>query len=418
MLKYVENHKDDYVQEISNEVNIKSLTCQEKELADYFLDRFEKMGADEVFRDGAGNVVAIFKGEGKGPNVLFNGHMDVVPEGTLEAWAPYDPYKAEIDAEGKIHGRGTSDLKGGMAAQVVTCEAFVNQYISKGNKLPGDLIFLGVVQEEPAEMFGMRYFFEKTMKEHDIKADVVYLGEPSSNRLVLGQRGKVELVVTTYGKVAHSSQPWQGVSALESMSPIISAIYAEDGFDCAPDKTGIKCPITITTCDVYPGGTLSVVPDKCIISVDRRYYPGRTLDDLLNEFKAIFAKLEKENPDFKATVEPRYYEETSYTGYVEKVPKAHPAWQTDPENEYVKLSFEALEEIGQPTEEGYWLFGTDGGITCGEYGIPTIGYSGGPESQAHQPQEWVELEEMYKTFAGYIAMLCKLWNIDVNEYFN
>ncbi|MBQ9828105.1 MAG: M20/M25/M40 family metallo-hydrolase [Lachnospiraceae bacterium] len=416
MLKYAVDHRDDYIKEAKNEIDIKSMTCNEKAMADYFLDRFEKMGADEVFRDGAGNVVAIFKGTGEGPNILLNGHMDTVPEGNIEAWGPYDPYNAVVDEEGKLHGRGASDLKGGMAAMVVATEALVNEYIKKGNKFPGDLIFLGVVQEEPAEMFGMRYFFEKTMPEKGIKADLVYLAEPSSNRLVLGQRGKVELVVTTYGKCAHSSQPWQGISALELMSPIINAIYAEEGFDLSPDKTGIKCPITITTCDVFPGGTLSVVPDKCIISVDRRYKPGLTLDDLLNEFKALFAKCEEKNPDFRATVEPRYYEETAYTGYVEKVPKAHPAWQTDPENEFVKLSFEALEEIGQPTEEGYWLFGTDGGMTQAAYGIPTIGYSGALEGQAHQPQEWCDVEEMLKTFSGYIAMLCKIWGIDIELF--
>lgn len=411
MFKVVEERRDDYVEFMKKLVSYKSLTCQEEGVAKFLLEEFQKIGGCEAFLDGAGNVVAIIKGEGTGPNILLNGHMDVVPEGTLDNWAPYDPYKPEI-VDGKLIGRGISDMKGGLAAQAFAFFSIVDRVVKKGKKLPGDLVFNAVVQEEPAEMFGTEYFFDYTMKEHDLKFDLCYLGEPSSNRLAIGQRGKVELVVKTYGKCAHSSAPQQGVNALEHMVPILQDIFSHTGIELKTDPVlGDTC-ITVTNCIVKPGGTLSVVPDECEISIDRRYSTEQTLDDLLGEFEAIFKRLKTAYPDFKATVEPRVYEETSYTGYTNKVKKYHPAWLTPKDNEFVVKSIEALQGIGQKAETTTWKFGTDGGVTCALHGIPTIGYSGGEEAQAHQPKEYVYVDEMVKTFEGYVAMLSKIYGID------
>lgn len=416
MFKVVEENRNDYVEFMKKLISIKSLTCNEEALAKFLVEEFQKMGVDEAFIDGAGNVVAILRGEGKGPNILLNGHMDAVPEGNLENWAPYDPYKPEI-VDGKLIGRGISDLKAGMAAHVFAFRAIVDRVVKRGKKLPGDLVFTGVVQEEPAEMFGTEYFFDHTMKERDIKCDLVYLAEPSSNNLVIGQRGKIELVVRTYGRCAHSSSPQEGINALEHMTPILQDIFSHTGIDLKTDPVLGETCITVTNCIVKPGGTLSVIPDECEISIDRRYSTEQTLDDLLQEFEAIFKRLKTVYPEFNATVEPRVYEETSYTGYTKKVRKYHPAWRTDRDNEYVVKSFKALRSIGQDPKEAYWKFGTDGGITAALHNIPTIGYSGAEEPWAHQPKEQVTIEEMVKTYEGYLAIFAELYGLDP-EIFN
>ena len=415
MFKVVEESRNDYVEFMKQMISTKSLTCHEDELAKFLLEKLQKVGGCEAFIDGAGNVVGIIKGEGTGPNILLNGHMDAVPEGSLENWAPYDPYKPEI-VDGNLIGRGICDMKAGLAAQLFAFCSIVERVVKKGKKLPGDLVFNAVVQEEPAEMFGTEYFFEHTMKEKNLKFDLAYLGEPSSNRLVLGQRGKVELVVKTYGKCAHSSAPKSGINALEYMVPILQDIFSHTGIDLKTDPVLGETCITVTNCIVKPGGTLSVIPDECEISIDRRYSTEQTMDDLLQEFEAIFKRLKTAYPEFKATVEPRVYEETSYTGYTNKVKKFHPAWRTDPENEYVLKSFKALKSIGQEPEAGYWKFGTDGGMTCAMYNIPTIGYSGAMESQAHQPKEYVNIDEMVKTYEGYLAMLAEIYGIDTAAF--
>mgnify|MGYP001350180433 CR=1 FL=1 len=414
MFKIVRDNRDGYVDYMKKLVSIKSLTCKEGDLANFLLEDFKELGVDEAFIDGAGNVVAIVRGAGKGPNVLLNGHLDAVPEGNLDNWAPYDPYDPVV-VDGNLIGRGIDDLKGGLAAQIFAYRALMERVVKRGEKLPGDLTFLAVVQEEPAEMFGMEYFFDHTMKEKNVKADVVFLAEPSSNDLAIGQRGKVELVVKTYGRCAHSSAPQEGINALEYMVPILQDIFSHTGIELKSDRNG-RTPITVTNCIVKPGGTLSVIPDECEISIDRRYSPEQTLDDLLDEFKAIFKRLETAYPEFRATVEPRVYEETSWTGYTHKVKKFHPAWDTGIDNEYVQKSFKALRALGQDPKEKYWKFGTDGGTTCALHGIPTIGYSGAEEKWAHQPKEQVSVDEMMKTYEGYIAILAEIYGIDTKIF--
>lgn len=415
MYKIVQDNRDDFVEFMKKMISIKSLTCKEEELAKFLLGEFQKMGVDDAFIDGAGNVVAIVRGEGKGPNILLNGHLDHVPEGNLENWAPLDPYKPEI-IDGDLYGRGIDDLKAGLSAQIFAFKAIVDRIVKCGKKLPGDLIFLAVVQEEPAEMFGMEYFFDYTMKEKDINVDLVFLAEPSSNDLCVGQRGKVELVVRTYGRCAHSSVPQEGINALEYMVPILQDIFSHTGIDLKADPKMGEGSITVTNCIVKPGGTLSVIPDECEISIDRRYSTEQSLDDLLDEFRAIFKRLSTSYPEFKATVEPRVYEETSYTGYTNKVRKYHPAWDTGKDNIYVKKALKALNSIGQNPAEKYWKFGTDGSMTCSIHHIPTIGYSGAEEKWAHQPKEHVSIDEMVKTYEGYIAILAEIYGLDVSNF--
>jgi len=415
MLKIVQDNRNDYVEFLKKLISIKSLPCEEKKVADFVLEEFRNAGVDEAFIDGAGNVVAIIRGEGTGPNILLNGHLDNVPPGSLENWAPYDPYKPEI-VDGKLIGRGISDMKGGFAAQIFAMKAIVERVIKRGKKLPGDLVFSGVVQEEPAEMFGTEYFFDHTMKEKNLKCDVAFIGEPTANDVVIGQRGKVELVVKTYGRCAHSSAPQEGINALEEMVPILQDIFSHTGIDLKTDFLGWPTPITVTNCIVKPGGTLSVIPDECEIAVDRRYSTEQTLEDLLGEFEAIFKRLSTAYPEFKATVEPRYFVETSYTGYTKRVKKFHPPWRVDRDNEFVQRTFKALRGIGQDPHESYCVAGTDGGTTCAIHGIPTMMYSGADPKWAHQPKEQSDIEDMVKNYEGYIAILSEFYGIDLSVF--
>lgn len=415
MLKVVERNRNDFVEMMKKLISIKSLTCGEKEMAEYLFRELEAMGAEEVFVDTVGNVIAVIRGESGGPSVVLNAHMDAVPEGSVENWAPYDPYTPAV-VDGRLIGRGISDLKGGLAAQFYAFKAIHDNVVKKGRKLSGDLIFLACVQEESGGGFGTEYFIDYTMKEKNLKCDVVFLCEPSSGDLALGQRGKVELVVKTYGKCAHSSVPSEGVNALELMVPILHDIFTHTGIELKTDPLLGECIITVTKCVVLPGGQFSVVPDYCEISVDRRYTVDQTIDDLLGEFEAIFKRLKTVYPEFKATVEPRVYDETSYTGYAGKVRKYHPPWITDKNNEFVVKSFKALEKVGQTPKAKYWRFGTDGSTTSAMRNLTTIGYSGATEAEAHQPKESVDIEDMVKTYEGYLAILAEIYGIDLSAF--
>jgi len=415
VLGTVQKYKDEWIEFTREIVKIPSVTGTEGKLSEFFLKKLQDLGVKESFIDEAGNVAGVIRGKGKGPNIMFNGHLDTVPSGIASAWAPFKPFDAAIDDKGNMIGLGVSDLKAGLAVQFYVFKVLKEAIDQKKIELPGDLIFSAVVHEEPAEMLGMEYFIEKTMPKHNLKVDLVFLSEPSSNDVVLGHRGKIEIVVRTQGKTAHSSQPKLGINALEKMLPIMEAVFHKMGSQLRGDPILGESSITITDCIVKPGA-MSIVPDQCEISIDRRYMPDEPLEAILGQFEDIFKELKKNDPDFKATVEPRVFKEKTWTGYEKDVKKYHPPWRTDRELDFVKKTFKALKDIGQNPAEKYWKFGTDGSMTAGIYKIPTIGYSGAEEKWAHQPNEQVNIIEMLKTFDGYIAIMCELMGLNINIF--
>jgi len=413
MNKYFAGIEKEWVDFITKTVSFSPLSGEEKGVADFYLAALEELGV-ECFRDECGNIVGIIRGEGKGPNVLLNGHLDVVPEGDLSAWAPYKPFEATIDGRNLI-GRGMSDMLSGLSATFFAFKE-IKKSVDKGTKLSGDLIFSAVVQEEPAESLGAIYLFEKTFQEHNIHVDLVYLAEPTSGNLALGHRGKVELVIEVHGKVAHSSAPQEGINAVEKAQPIIKAAF--ESFNEAAMKHDLlgSSSMTITDVVVTPGKKYSCVPDLCEITLDRRYVPPATTADTVAQVQRCIDELAAKDPEFKAEVHPRYNHRVCYTGYETTVAKQHPAWTTDRNNEYVEKSFKALRALGQSPTEFYWPGGTDGSIFCGAYGIPTIGYASADIHQCHQPKEYVNIDDMLDCVEGYTSMLCEIYGIDFTQF--
>ena len=401
--------KNDYVDFLKKLIAIRSVTGNEKEAAEFLKTFFTENSFDECFIDGCGNIVAVLKGKGEGPSVMLNGHLDTVPEGNRKDWFPYNPYEAEFDNDGNLYGRGTSDMKGGLTSLVFTMLHF-KKLKDSGFSLPGDLIFSGVVHEEAAEMLGMEYLLEKTFPEKEIKCDLVCLAEATDGNLAIGQRGKIELVIKTKGKTAHSSKPKEGINALEKMVPVLDYIFnTMPGTVKSSDIFG-EGTVTVTDCRVKPGA-LSVIPDECEISVDRRYMPEETIESLLEEFENLFKELKKKDSEFNAEVSARFYNETSYTGYSKKIMKYHPPWMMDKNNIYVQKAFEALKKAGQYPSIKYWTAGCDGSMSCGVHKIPTIGYSWALEKWAHKPQERVNIEKMIETVDGYIEIVKNVMEI-------
>ena len=165
------------------------------------------------------NVVARWQGSSAGDCVHFNSHMDVVEAGS--GWTS-DPFGAEI-REGKIYGRGTSDMKGGLAASIIACEAL----IESGLPIPGALEISGTVDEESGGFAGVGYlaergYFSKPRVHH------VIIPEPLGvDRICLGHRGVWWSEVETKGRIAHGSMPFLGDSAINHMSAFIHLLETQ-----------------------------------------------------------------------------------------------------------------------------------------------------------------------------------------------
>lgn len=390
-------------------VKTPSYTGDEGAVAKIIYDTLSEFGLDDCWIDEIGNVIAVLKGQGNGPNVLLNSHMDVVPTGNLDQWT-HDPFGAHLDESGAIFGRGTADMKGGLAALVFAMSIFASGK-RKGVVFPGDIIFSSVVHEEAAEMFGMEHLCETSLPSRGLNFDVCFLAEPTNGRINLGHRGKVELVIQTLGKTAHSSRPWQGINALEKMLPILDFIFNEMGPGLPVHPELGQCSVTVTNCVCKPGA-LSITPDECEIYVDRRYTPSESIEDVIRDFESLITDLRQTVSKFDASVRVRTVLETSYTGLRKEVRKNHPVWMTAKDHPFVKQTQAALTRIGREVSTGYFIGGVDGAYTAGIMGVPTIGYSAADETLAHTTEERTDTETIISDTKAYVAILSELFGID------
>ena len=170
-------------------------------------------GFDEVTTDDSGSVIGRLSGSRPGPKVLFDGHLDTVPVANPAAWT-HDPYGCEI-VDGRMYGRGTSDMKGAVAAFTAAARFFSQD---RNRDFGGEIYIAGTVHEECFEGVAARSVSQT------VHPDYVVIGEASLCDLKIGQRGRAEIVVETFGTPAHSANPDKGVNAVYAMCKVVEAI--------------------------------------------------------------------------------------------------------------------------------------------------------------------------------------------------
>jgi len=366
-------------------ISIPSVTGQEEKLAQYIKKEMLARGFDQAWIDEVGNVIGVVKGHKKGKKVLFDGHLDTVEVPSPEEWEN-PPFAGKV-VDGKIYGRGASDMKGALAAMIFA----VGELAAQKEELCGEIYVSGTVHEEIAEGVSLGYVIEK------IKPDVVVIGEASQLRINIGQRGRGELVVKTLGKAAHSSNPGVGVNAVYQMTKVIKAIQ-----EMELPVDDLLGPAILELTDIisspYPGA--SVVPEKCTATYDRRLLVGDTIEGIVADVEQQLAKLGKD-PQFKAEVSVAVNDYTTYTGFKVKSPRFAPAWKIDKDHPVVLQAKKAMEEAELPFALGAYSFCTNGSSSAGIYGIPTIGFGPGRETEAHIKDEYLELDQLKKSAVGY-----------------
>ena len=190
-----------------------SLSGQEEQVARLIQKTMLQEGFDEAVIDRYGSVLGCIRGNRPGKTVLLDGHIDTVDLSDRSLWQ-HDPYGAEL-VDGKIYGRGTSDMKGSVAAMVMAAAGFAK---ARGHDFAGTVYVSCTVHEECFEGVAARSVSEI------VKPDYVVIGEASLCNLKIGQRGRAEIVVETFGVPAHSANPEKGVNAVYSMCKVVEAI--------------------------------------------------------------------------------------------------------------------------------------------------------------------------------------------------
>src|SRR5438105_3781707 len=252
------------------------------------------------------NVVGRLPGSHASPVMHFNGHMDVVPVGP--GWST-DPFGGEL-RDGRIYGRGASDMKGGIAAQIYAIEAIRRA----GLQLQGTVEQSGVVDEESTgnRNAGMGYLVERgyISSEH---TNYVVITEPLNvDNICLGHRGAIWGEITTLGRQSHGSTPEQGINAIEHMASFIDEVTYElkprlqQRLNSQP-VVPLSASAASLSFNMVQGGTnVNSVPDGCTVVFDRRLVMGEELDDARRELQVILDRLASNIPGFRYSYKERY----------------------------------------------------------------------------------------------------------------
>jgi len=366
-------------------VRCQSLSGQEKSVADLVQREMEMLGYDHIERDPLGNVVGVIRGAVPGRVVLFDAHMDVVPVTSAEAWR-HPPFSG-LQAEGRIWGRGATDIKGSLAAALVAIGSLPRK------SLAGSTIMCASVGEEMSEGLALGH----VLAHHP--ADMVVICEPTGLQLGLGHKGRAGLVVTATGVSAHSSRPELGVNAIYRLIEAISRIRQiaprqDDLLGC-----GVNELVEIIS-RPYPG--TSMVPDGCRARFDRRLVRGETRKSVLDEMRRALAGL--------GAIEVHYHraELSCYTGQSLVADDFHPAWTVSPDSEIVRRARRGLTQTGQRPEIYLAPYCSNGAASAGEMGLPTIIYGAGKIEDAHSVSESLSVESLLAAFRGYQGLALAL----------
>ena len=365
-----------------------SYTGEEAAVVKAIAENMEKLGFDEVFTDAPGNILGGIHGELPGPVILFDGHIDTVRADNRKEWAGEDPFRC-YEEEGKVYGRGTSDMKGAFAAMLYALGTLDR------SRLKGKVYLSGTVNEEVAEGFTIR---EVTRR---LQPDLVVIGEATQLKVNIGQRGRGEIRLSVLGKSAHSSNPDVGINAVLKMSKALQAL--EEGYAVKEDVLG-KGILVLTDIisEPYPGE--SVIPRRCTATFDRRLLLEETRESVLGGIRTILEKLAAGDPEFAYELEFARHSITTYTGYTIDGDKFYPPWRIDPEDPFLKDVLNALKEQGIESTLGSYSFCTNGSSTCGQDGIKTIGFGPGREQEAHITNEFIEASQLEDAIRGYRAL--------------
>src|SRR5699024_7007806 len=340
-----DEEKDQVIYLCQSLIQSESYSGKEDEVAKKIKEYAGKHDFDDVSVDSMGNVLLTMEGKKDGPTVLFDGHIDTVPV-DRESW-DRNPFSGEI-VDGKIYGRGSSDMKGAVGAMISASINFANE---TKKDFPGKIVVSCSVHEERFEGVSTRSVSEI------VKPDYVVIGEATNLNLNRGQRGRAEIIVETYGESVHSSNPKEGINAVTSMMNLLQEIHQLPVNNNEVLGDGIL-ELTDIISSPYPGA--SVVPSKCKVTFDRRLLVNETKESTLAPIKKLIKDLKEKNNEFKGDAYYSTGEDVCYTGEKISSERFFPAWLYNKTDSFVENTYKALKELNSNTELCHYSFCTNG----------------------------------------------------------
>ncbi len=328
----------------------------------------------EPFAPGRANLIAKIGGSKASPPLCFTGHVDTVPLGNAK-WS-VDPFAAEI-ADGKMYGRGSSDMKCGVAAFVAAIAGMADEL----RDLNGVVLVITGGEEIGCE--GATHLARSGKLG---RAGAIVVAEPTSNAALVGHKGALWIRAVLSGVTAHGSMPHLGVNAAYKAARALT-VLEKFQFNVAPHPY-LGLP-TLNVGTVNSGLNVNSVPDRAEIGIDIRSVPGLTYDRILEHLKA----------------------ELGDDVLLETIVDVGSVW-TEPASPWIKNVYDVVERLsgepsGEPKTAPYF---TDASVLTPAFGgPPTIILGPGEAGKAHQTDEYCLVERILKATAIYAA-LARQWS--------
>lgn len=291
---------------------------------------------------------------------MLNGHLDTV--GAEGMTVP--PFEG-VEKDGKIYGRGSADMKGGVAAAMLAMKA-----LATGERPQGDVIFAGVADEEYASSGT-----EAVVREYH--ADAAIVCEPTGNEIHIAHKGFIWAAIETFGRAAHGSRPAEGIDAIFKMGRVISGVEKLQR-DLQNRRHQIAGAPSVHASLITGGRELSTYPDYCKLQVERRTIPGEGAGEFEGELREILEGIASRDPEFKYKLD-LFFIRPAY-----EIEKGHPIIRA--------LKSAALEAAGRDLPLAGASYWADTAI-LGAAGIPGVLF--GPSGAGfHGAEEFVHLDDV------------------------
>ena len=350
----------------------------EEQIAKIIAKKLEENGIETKIRSLGANrayLIARLKGNGNKKSLVLSGHMDTVPLGDIP-W-DYEPFDAK-EVNGCLYGRGTSDMKSGLAAMTMAMIEIAKSKVT----LEGDLVLAATAGEE-VDCLGA-----KAMIKDGVLNDTgaMIIGEPSNGEVFVCHKGALWIEIISYGKTAHGSMPDQGINAINNMIVFINALYSKFKFKYKEDPM-LGGP-TINLGTISGGVRTNVVPDMCRLQIDIRTVPGQNHQEILSDVKNLLKEIEAAS---NAKFELNILNDLVAVG-------------TSVEDPLIKVALSTAGELFnrdyQPKGVRYY---TDASTFVPGLGndLPVIFYGPGNETMAHKPNEYVETSKYLDSITFY-----------------
>ena len=376
------------------------IETQEKEIAAYMLNFFQKHGIHSHLQHvekERSNVIAFIKGKNspEGKSLMLNGHIDTEkPDDMNEAFFGAEMSSSQIFSgevkQGYIWGRGAVDMKGPVAAMMMTLVVLKRAE----QELDGDIVFTGVVGEETRSK-GMESLVacEECLGSHDITLDGAVVGEPTDFKYVASHRGLVWLDIKFRGKGAHSGKPQYGINAIEKAVEFLNKVR-EELYPKLKERKHAFMGTSVMNIGTIKGGTgQSTVAEEALVRLDRRYVEGETLASVIQEYQDIADEMKKQDP--------RIHIEISQTPESVSV-LPHPPLNTGMDESIVLAVKHALQRVIGYEPEVHTEYGwTDGALISNYMNIPTVVFGPGDIALAHTADEKVDINDLVKSVQVY-----------------